>query len=94
MSIGEMNEFVRLLDLIGNRFKVLNDVLGYALVGAVGNPCRLDQGHGWYLVMMRDSELARFRRYDVDGASVALQRLDAVIDGICCAKREGLLRVA
>lgn len=94
MSIDEINAFGRALEVIDNRLKVLNQMLGYTRVGAADNPVRLRVARGCYMVEIEGEELDSFGIWDLEEAERVIGRLSAINDGMWLTMRQGLVRVA
>lgn len=78
MDYATMNEFVRIVRLIENRVKVINQLLGCAVVGAIDNHMRMHVRRGHYRVDLCGCEVGEFRSYDNVGASNLLTKLDGM----------------
>ena len=94
MGIDEIAAFGEVLKVLDNRMKVINHMLGYAVVGCADNPMRMRLVSAWYLIEIDGCEMDRFRVYDTSGARRVLERIEGMNDGIWLALRQGLLRVA
>lgn len=94
MGIEEIAAFGEVLRILDNRIKVINQMLGYGVVGCAENPMRLRMLRGWYLVELDGCEMDRFEVYDAKEARRVLDRIEGTNDGIWLALRQGLLRVA
>ena len=94
MTIYQISEYGKLLEVVDNRIKVINYMLGYSRVGARDNPMRLVYDRGKYMVKLNDCEIVDFDIYDIDGIKRAIDKLDGMNDGIWCALGEGIIKVA
>lgn len=94
VTIEEISQFGKKLDVVTNRCKVINQMLGFTKDGSSENPMRLVMDHGEYHVVLRGCEVVTFGVYDLDGIERAIAHLDGMGDGIWCSLREGLLMVA
>ena len=94
MGIDEIAKFGDVLRILDNRMKVINQMLGYGVVGCSENPMRMRITHGWYMVELDGCEMYRFRLYDTEEAEKVLGMIEGMNDGIWLALRQGLLRVA
>ena len=94
METDEIAAFGEVLRVLDNRMKVINQMLGYGVVGCAENPMLLRMVRGWYLVEVDGLEMDRFKVYDTIEARRVLERIEGMNDGIWFALRQGLLRVA
>lgn len=94
MGVDDIAAFGEVLRVLDNRMKVINQMLGYGVVGCSENPMRLRLVSGWYLVEVDGCEMDRFEVYDTNEAERVLERIEGMNDGIWLSLRQGLLRVA
>lgn len=94
MSIDEIRELARVMDLISNRCKIINQILGFTKVGCAGNPLQIVVSQGNVSLELCGCELGSFSRNDLDGASRMLEMIDLLKDGLWFAFRGGIIRAA
>lgn len=73
-------EYVQYYDLVINRIKIINQILGTRYDLAPGNPCVLKVRFGWTEVYYCKSCISTFEIWDVDGVRLAYERLDTLAD--------------
>lgn len=93
LSVDQMSAFSRTVNLIRNRVKVINGILGYGCWGPKV-PCIYLHVHGTHQVTFCGAVYARFGPYDQRGADSALARLDALLDGLWYALGGGVVKLA
>ena len=91
MKYHDVSYWVKLLDLVTNRVKVINQMLGARYDGCLENPCRLVHDRGSYSCMICGECYATFTIYDIDATKEALSRISSLNDGIWLLKRSGRL---
>ena len=79
MCIDEISAFGEVLRVLDNRMKVINQMLGYGVVGCAENPMRMRLVCGWYLVEVDGCELDRFEVYDTKDAERVLNRIEGMM---------------
>lgn len=89
MSYSDVSYWVKLYDLVANRVKVINQMLGARIDGCLENPCRLCYERGSYSCMICGECFASFPIYDIDATSAALSRLSNLNDGLWLLRRSG-----
>lgn len=89
MKYEQVFAWTNIYNLVVNRVKVLNHMLGGTYDGCVSNPVSLVMRRGRYSVMLWDKELATFRVYDLDSTQHAYERLDFAADVIWHIRRRG-----
>lgn len=89
MKYEHVYVWTKCFDLVSNRIKMLNHMLGGSYDGCMSNPVRLVMKRGRYSVMLWDDELATFRVYDLDSTQHAFERLDFATDVIWQIRRRG-----
>lgn len=78
MEYADMCEFTRILRLIENRIKVINQLLGCRVVGAIDNHMRMSLRRGRYQIDLCGCSVGEFRSYDNPTASRVLDKLDGM----------------
>ena len=91
MTYDDCTRYAKVSDLITNRVKNLNQVLGARYACNQDNPCRVTYRRGTYVVEVCGSEYARWGVYDLDGIELAFRRLDTLFDGVWLLNRSGRL---
>lgn len=84
MTFDEVNAWVRRFDLILNRIKVINQLMGERV-------CKVSFRHGVYRVTLAGSLLATFGVYDLPSVDQAFIYVDAWSDAAWRASSAGLL---
>lgn len=82
MTYDEVSRWAKLSDLINNRVKVINQVLGAHYVSNVLNPCRVTYARGSYSCEVCGHEYATWGVCDLDGIETAYDRIDSLADGV------------
>lgn len=81
--------WTKIFDLITNKVKMVNHMLGGTYDGSLSNPCTLRMKRGRYKVMLGDAEYASFGVYDVPSAETACERMACLVDGLWLVRRGG-----
>lgn len=92
-DVYEMSAFSRVVDVISNRVRIINQMMGFGVDGCHENPCRIRMRHGRYRVTWCGEEFASFALWDLDGADSALERVEGLNDGLWYALRCRMLSV-
>lgn len=90
MTIYEINAWTKVVDLIVNRITIINQMMGYGIDGCLDNPMQRKMRGGRYVVTWYGVEFASYGVYDQCETEQALNRLDALNDGIWFMKRGGV----
>lgn len=92
--MDEVYRFGKTLGVIENRLKVINQELGFGVVGAIGNPLRMSLARGRYRIDLCGEEFQNFGVWDCEGAYSALCALDGLNEGLWLLLRGGVLACA
>ena len=82
MDYENVCSWTNTFDLITNRISIINQTLGARYDAAMDNPCVLVSKRGNYQVNVCGVCFASFSSYDLLETYDALQRLDALSDGL------------
>lgn len=93
MNIDLVNRFAKQIDLIQNRIKVINQMLGCRLVGSSDSHMRLTLRRGVYMLDLCGEEFASVRAYDVDGATKVLDMIEGLNEGLWLTLRSNVINV-
>lgn len=86
-NMGEIAAFGKTLEVIENRIKVINQMLGYGCVGSLENPLRMRLCRGRYRIDLCGDEFQSFAVWDCVNAEKALNMLEGLNEGIWLLKR-------
>lgn len=89
MKYPDVCEWTRLYDLIENRVSVINQMLGARYDRCLENPCLVKYRRGEYSCLICGIEFCAWRIYDLDTTRRAMDRLEALNDGIWYLVRSG-----
>lgn len=93
MTFEQMGIWTKTHDLVRNRMRVLNQILGCRYDESPENPARLEYRHGTYRVRFCGRIVAEWRVYDLQSVQTAFERLDAMSDAFWQARRAGVVGV-
>lgn len=82
MTYEQADLWARMHDLIYNRVSVVNQLLGARYDGCRENPLQVVYEHGRYRCVLCGEDYASFGVYDLDTTQRALDRIDALQDGL------------
>ena len=91
MVYGELAHWSNLFDLIANRTKIINQILGARYDYGATNACHIAYSHGRYTCEVCGARFAEFGLYDISSTEIAFERLDTFKDGIWLLNRSGRL---
>lgn len=89
MKYEQVFAWTKVYNLVVNRVKAVNHMLGGTYDGCLDNPVRLVMKRGRYNVMLWDEVLASFGVYDLDSTQHAFEMLDFANDVIWQIRRRG-----
>lgn len=89
MDYERMCVWHRLWKLVANRVRVINQMLGFGCDGRAENPLRLCVSGMHYTLRLCGEDYATFAAYDIDTTEDAINRLEALNDGIWLLRRDG-----
>lgn len=89
MTYEEVRNWTDKHNIIVNRVKVINQILGARYENACDNPCAIEYRRGRYRVLFFGVCLAEYGIYQVESVEMALLRLDAVNDALWYMSRVG-----
>ena len=84
MKYDDLDAWTRVYDLLVNRVKIINQILGSVVV-------RIQYKRGTYVCMVCDSKLCDFRIYDLASIDAAFAAVDGLSDGLWLLNRTGRL---
>lgn len=82
MSYDDVCAWTKTFDLITNRISIVNQTLGARYDNSPDNPCSLVSNRGRYEIRLCGVTFDTFAAYDYDAISKALNRVDALADGL------------
>ena len=91
LTYDDMVIWSRDFDLMNNRKRIINQILGEQYPDSIHSRLRVFYKHGEYHVEFGDTELGTFGMYDVAGLRDALCMLDVWSDCVWHLRRAGLL---
>lgn len=89
MEYEQMFAWSKTYNLIVNKVKLINHMLGGTYDGCSTNPCRLKMRRGRYRVLLGDAEYVSFRVYDVSSADAACECMASLVKGLWLVRRGG-----
>ena len=93
MRYEDLSNFARISDLIVNRVSVVNQILGARFDGDMSNPARVVGIRGGRRVTLCGEPFCEFRNYDLDSASDAFARVNALCDSLWLLRRGNAIAV-
>lgn len=91
MTYEDVSYWTSQYDLVANRVKIVNQILGSRYDGSLDNPCLLRCKRGMYTCYVCDAPYFHFKAYDLVGIDDALRLIDALADGLWLLARSGRL---
>ena len=92
MTIEDMNNWNRDLDLMYNRIAMVNRIHGHSYGWGVGAPLSMSYRLGWYRCTYFGDMLCQWRGYDAGSLSRAYAIVDALANALWLVARAGKLR--
>lgn len=93
MNIDIVNRFAKQLELLQNRIKIINQMLGCRLVGSSDSHMRITLRRGVYRIDLCGEEYATIKAYDVEGASKVLDMIEGLNEGLWLTLRSNVINV-